>query len=55
MNRTKETFWSKLRELWMIRQRCNQIKKNKNLREKSLVELEQDLQKIRDWHTIYNG
>jgi hypothetical protein len=22
----KETFWSKLRELWAIRQRCQQIK-----------------------------
>jgi hypothetical protein len=24
--RIKETFWSKLRELWAIRQRCQQIK-----------------------------
>jgi hypothetical protein len=23
---SKETFWSKLRELWAIRQRCRQIK-----------------------------
>jgi len=25
-HRIKETFWSKLRELWTIRQRCQEIK-----------------------------
>ena len=46
----KETFWSKLRELWAIRRRCQQIKlqqqKNRLLRSDKFSRRTQRLSKI---------
>jgi hypothetical protein len=48
--RIKETFWSKLRELWAIRRRCQQIKlqqqKNRLLQSDEFSRRTQRLSKI---------